>query len=60
MRGEGGIDRNMFIRKVYLPILKYLGISRHEMLSAQRKAIDARQARESQAGEARVSSPAAE
>ena len=46
MRGEGGIDRNIFIRKVYLPILKYLGIGRHEMLAAQRKAIDERRTRE--------------
>jgi acyl-[acyl-carrier-protein] desaturase len=48
MRGEGGIDRDVFIRKVYLPILKYIGVSRHEMLAAQRKAIDARRAREQQ------------
>ncbi len=46
MRGEGGIDRNVFIRKVYLPILKYLGVSRHEMLAAQRQAIEERQTRE--------------
>jgi acyl-[acyl-carrier-protein] desaturase len=46
MRGEGGIDRDVFIRKVYLPILKYIGVSRHEMLAAQRQAIDARRARE--------------
>ncbi len=38
---DAGIDRNVFIRKIYLPVLKYLGVSRHEMLSAQRKAIDA-------------------
>jgi acyl-[acyl-carrier-protein] desaturase len=58
MRGEGGIDRNVFIRKVYLPILKYLGISRHEMLAAQRKAIEERQAREREEGRDRVSSSA--
>lgn len=57
MRGEGGIDRNVFIRKVYLPILKYLGISRHEMLNAQRKAIEERQAREQKEGR---QNPAAE
>jgi acyl-[acyl-carrier-protein] desaturase len=39
---EAGIDRNVFIRKVYLPILKYLGISRHEMLGAQRAALERR------------------
>jgi len=49
MRGQGGIDRNMFIRKVYLPVLKYLGINRHEMLAAQRQAIDAKRAAESAA-----------
>lgn len=36
---EAGIDRDVFIQKVYLPILKYLGVSRHEMLAAQRKAL---------------------
>jgi acyl-[acyl-carrier-protein] desaturase len=47
MRGEGGIDRNLFIRKVYLPILKHLGLTRHEMLAAQRAAIEAARRRES-------------
>ena len=40
---EAGIDRDIFIRKVYLPVLKMLGITRHDMLGAQRKAIEARQ-----------------
>jgi len=40
---DAGIDRNVFIRKIYLPVLKYLGVSRHEMLAAQRKAIEAQQ-----------------
>ena len=40
---EAGIDRKVFIRKVYLPLLKLLGVTRHEMLAAQRKAIEARQ-----------------
>lgn len=54
MRGEGRIDRDVFIRKVYLPVLKQLGINRHEMLAAQRRAIDARDAAaaESQMGAA--------
>jgi acyl-[acyl-carrier-protein] desaturase len=39
----------VFIRKVYLPLLKFLGVSRHEMLSAQRKAIDARNAKQESA-----------
>src|SRR4029078_6213409 len=39
---EAGIDRNVFIQKVYVPILKYLGVGRHEMLAAQRTALDAR------------------
>jgi acyl-[acyl-carrier-protein] desaturase len=39
---EAGIDRSVFIQKVYLPILKYLGVSRHEMLAAQRAALGAR------------------
>jgi acyl-[acyl-carrier-protein] desaturase len=40
---EAGIDRSVFIQKVYLPILKFLGVSRHEMLAAQRVAIGDRQ-----------------
>lgn len=39
---EAGIDRSVFIQKVYLPILKYLGVGRHEMLAAQRAALEAR------------------
>ena len=39
---EAGIDRSVFIQKVYMPILKYLGVSRHEMLTAQRAAIEAK------------------
>jgi acyl-[acyl-carrier-protein] desaturase len=39
---EAGIDRSVFIQKVYMPILKHLGVSRHEMLAAQREAIHAR------------------
>jgi len=39
---EAGIDRNVFIQKVYLPILKFLGVNRHEMLAAQRRALDAK------------------
>ena len=42
---EAGIDRDVFIRKVYLPTLKLLGITRHDMLGAQRKAIEAKQAK---------------
>jgi len=40
---EAGIDRSVFIQKVYVPILKYLGVSRHDMLAAQRAAIGERQ-----------------
>jgi acyl-[acyl-carrier-protein] desaturase len=47
MRGQGGVDRDLFIRKVYLPVLKFLNISRHEMLAAQKKALDARHERRS-------------
>lgn len=42
MRGQGGVDRDLFIRKVYLPVLKYLDINRHEMLAAQRRALQER------------------
>lgn len=43
---EAGINRQVFIQKVYMPILKYLGVSRHDMLGAQRAAIEAKRARE--------------
>jgi acyl-[acyl-carrier-protein] desaturase len=50
MRGQGGVDRDLFIRKVYLPVLKYLDIGRHEMLAAQRRALqDRKDAREAAA-----------
>ena len=39
---EAGIDRSVFIQKVYMPIMKYLGVSRHDMLAAQGAAIPAR------------------
>ncbi len=39
---EAGIDRSVFIQKVYMPIMKYLGVSRHDMLAAQGAAIHAR------------------
>ena len=42
MRDQGGVDRDLFIRKVYLPVLKFLNIGRHEMLAAQRKALQDR------------------
>lgn len=41
---EAGIDRSVFIQKVYMPILKFLGVNRHEMLAAQRIALEARAA----------------
>jgi acyl-[acyl-carrier-protein] desaturase len=52
---EAGIDRAVFIQKVYMPILKYLGVSRHEMLGAQRAAISARHDRREAEAEARAS-----
>jgi acyl-[acyl-carrier-protein] desaturase len=57
MRGQGGVDRDLFIRKVYLPVLKFLNVSRHEMLAAQRKAIEARNDRRDAA---HAAAPAAE
>lgn len=45
---EAGVNRQIFIQKVYLPVLKYLGVGRHEMLAAQRGAIDARHERREQ------------
>jgi acyl-[acyl-carrier-protein] desaturase len=39
---EAGFDRGMFIQKLYIPILKQLGVTRHEMLSAQARAIGER------------------
>ena len=34
---SAGIDRAVFLQKVYFPILKYLCITRHELLHAGRK-----------------------
>jgi acyl-[acyl-carrier-protein] desaturase len=33
---SAGIDRAVFLQKVYFPILKYLGITRHELLHASK------------------------
>lgn len=46
---EAGIDRAVFIRKVYLPLLKQLGLSRHDMLAGQSAAIKERQEAEQSA-----------
>jgi acyl-[acyl-carrier-protein] desaturase len=45
---EAGIDRNVFIQKVYIPILKFLNVSRHDMLKAQAKAIGDKRDREAE------------
>lgn len=34
---SAGIDRAVFLQKVYFPILKYLGITRRELLHAGQK-----------------------
>ncbi len=34
MREEGGVDRDVFLRKVFFPVLKYLEVTRHELQSA--------------------------
>jgi acyl-[acyl-carrier-protein] desaturase len=34
---NAGIDRSVFLQKVYFPILKYLGITRQEILRATQK-----------------------
>jgi acyl-[acyl-carrier-protein] desaturase len=49
---QAGIDRAVFLQKVYFPILKYLGITRHEMLHAS-KAMQAKAAEASESGEPR-------
>lgn len=46
---EAGIDRAVFIQKVYIPILKFLNVSRHDMLKAQAKAIGEKRDRENAA-----------
>jgi acyl-[acyl-carrier protein] desaturase len=51
---EAGIDRGVFIQKVYMPILKHLEVNRHEMLAAQRAAIGARHDARASAEEARL------
>ncbi|MFW6051953.1 MAG: acyl-ACP desaturase [Myxococcota bacterium] len=37
MRGEGKMDRDMFLKKVYFPLLRRLGVSRQELTSAARR-----------------------
>lgn len=54
---EAGIDRAVFIQKVYMPILKFLGVGRHEMLAAQRAAIDAKHERAAAAEQRLVVAP---
>lgn len=34
MRGEGNVDRDVFLKKVYFPTLKYLGVTRAEIADA--------------------------
>jgi acyl-[acyl-carrier-protein] desaturase len=46
---EAGIDRSVFIQKVYIPILKFLNVTRHDMLKAQAKAIGEKRDRENEA-----------
>ncbi len=46
---EAGIDRSVFIQKVYIPILKFLNVTRHDMLKAQALAIGEKKDREHQA-----------
>ena len=43
---EARIHRAVFIQKVYIPILKFLAVSRHELLAAQAKAIGDKRDRE--------------
>ena len=38
MREMGDIDRNMFLQKVYFPVLKQLGVTRAELLRVSRAA----------------------
>ena len=38
---EAGMDRNTFVRKVYAPVLKQLGVDRHEVRRAHRAALAA-------------------
>lgn len=38
MRGEGKMDRDVFLKKVYFPTLKYLGVTRAELVDAAKAA----------------------
>ena len=38
MREEGAMDRDVFLKKVYFPLLKRLGVSRQELVAAASKA----------------------
>ena len=38
MRDEGGVDRGVFLQKVFFPCLKYLDVTRHELTDAAQNA----------------------
>ncbi|MEM9192942.1 MAG: acyl-ACP desaturase [Myxococcota bacterium] len=44
MRGEGEVNRDVFLKKVYFPTLKYLGVTRAELVDAGKRARKAKQA----------------
>ena len=42
MREEGHMDRDVFLQKVYFPVLKYLGVTRQELVQVAKDERDAR------------------
>jgi acyl-[acyl-carrier-protein] desaturase len=52
---QAGIDRAVFLQKVYFPIMKYLGITRHEMLRAGKALEQSKQGEAEAEGKPRLS-----
>lgn len=49
MRGEGNMDRDVFLKKVYFPTLKYLGVTRQDLANANKQARALRRANQESA-----------
>jgi acyl-[acyl-carrier-protein] desaturase len=44
MRAHGHVDRDIFLQKVYFPVLKYLGVTRQELVASAKRERDERRA----------------
>jgi acyl-[acyl-carrier-protein] desaturase len=44
MREHGHVDRDIFLQKIYFPVLKYLGVTRQELVEVARREREERRA----------------